>query len=369
MTQSALQYASSRNDDEIDLLELFRLLWQKKVVILAFVLAATLLALAYAFTAAEKWTSIAYVRAPRVEQLKAYLEQRRALARVTGNKPVDIAALSNKLFNDFIQLSATEQVKHAFFLGSPYYKNQTQEAEEQSSRSVLHRLADKDLQIKAPGKNEISPSYTLSFTAANAGDAQGVLTAYIDAVNRQALALVDREFGDSLNAGVLSRQAEASDIEFQVEHARKRYIADLEAALSTARNAGIKEYTVGQHLPGSAVIELRNVDRLFMLGEKYLSAELATAKDSPLLFPPRYYELKRELQMLEPMLEYLAAPSDSYSYQLAPTLPLSREAPKRSLIVVLGVILGGMLGCGWVLVTAALRRPKHQDARPPGAAV
>lgn len=350
------QYSPRRCEDEIDLLELFRLLWHRKWTIAAITLLGAAIALAYALTATEKWTSIAYVRAPRVEQVKAYLELRRAFARATGEGVVDVSALASKLFSDFIELSGTEGVRQDFIQDSEYYKKQTQGMSAVSAGRVLQHMALDDLKVKAPGKNDISPGYTLSFTANNATAARQLLTGYIDAVNKQALELIDKEFADRLQASVLTRQAELANLELKQRNERDNHIADLRAALATAHSAGLKDYAGGQNITGSAIIELRNVNRLFMLGEKYLSAELRTAQESPLIFPPRYYEVRRELQLLEPLLKHQPALAYSYSYQLPPTLPLGRDAPKRALVVVLGLLLGGMLGCGWALIAAALRK-------------
>ncbi|MOA22764.1 Chain length determinant protein [compost metagenome] len=48
-----------------------------------------------------------------------------------------------------------------------------------------------------------------------------------------------------------------------------------------------------------------------------------------------------------------------FSYLDAPDEPMSRDKPKRPLIVVLATLLGGMLGVGIVLVRHAFRRPEQ----------
>lgn len=353
--ESATQHLAIRDNDEIDLIELFDLLWRSKWVIGAITLLVVVIALAYALMATQKWTSVAYVRAPRVEQIKAYLEQRRVLARITGNGVVDVGALSGKLFNSFLDLGAADLTKQRFFLDSAYYEKLVHGSAATKARYVLDDVVN-SLQIRSPGKGDVSPRYTLSFVADSAEDAQSVLTAYVEAVNHQASALVDGEFQNGLNASVLARRAEMADLEFKAKNMRNTHILELQAALATARNAGIKQYAGGRVASGTTVIELRNLNHLFLLGEKYLSSELRTAQESPLIFPPRYYELKRELQLLDPLLNYRSVPSYSYSYLLSPTLPSSRTAPKRALIVILGGILGVMLGCGWVVVSASVRR-------------
>ncbi len=48
-----------------------------------------------------------------------------------------------------------------------------------------------------------------------------------------------------------------------------------------------------------------------------------------------------------------------FTYLDTPDEPLSRDKPKRPLIVVLATLLGGMLGVGIVLVRHAFRRPEQ----------
>ncbi len=354
--ETAARRSPLRGGGKVSLVEMVRIIRRGKLAIVATTLLGASIAFIYTFTAAEVWVSVAYVAAPRVEHFKAELERHRAFARVTGEGVINVSALASKLLNDFIALSVTESVKQEFILGSAYYKSLIRGMDAADAGQVLQQVVD-GLRIKAPGRGDVSPHVGLSFKANTAADARSVLADYIAFVNKRALALVGDEFADRLQASVLRRQAELDSLEFKQESERKSYIAELKAALSTARSAGLKDYVGGRSISDSAVVELLSMNRLSVLGEKYLSAELRTAEESPLRFPPRYYEVKRELQLLKPLLDYRAAGlSYSYSYQMPPTLPLDQEGPARGLIVALGLLAGGVLGCGWVLVSAVLRK-------------
>src|SRR5690606_22044581 len=112
------------HSDEIDLFELAQTLWNGRYALLAFCLAGLVLATVYAFTAKEQWTSVAYVSKPRLEQIGAYLEQRRAMARVDGNKSVDTEALTQTLFNGFILQAAAMKTRLEYLAGTDYFKQQ-----------------------------------------------------------------------------------------------------------------------------------------------------------------------------------------------------------------------------------------------------
>lgn len=68
---------SLRSHDEIDLIELFRILWSKKWWIVISTIIFTILAGVYAFAAKEQWTSKAEVVEPQLVDLGDYLNLRK----------------------------------------------------------------------------------------------------------------------------------------------------------------------------------------------------------------------------------------------------------------------------------------------------
>lgn len=56
-----IQSSAGKRDDEIDLVELIKVLWNKKIWIVLSTIVFTALAAVYAFTAKEQWTSKAEV--------------------------------------------------------------------------------------------------------------------------------------------------------------------------------------------------------------------------------------------------------------------------------------------------------------------
>jgi len=350
----------SAHSDEIDLFELAQTIWKGRYVLLAFCFAGILLAALYAFTAKEQWTSVAYVSKPRLEQIGAYLEQRRAMARVDGNRPVDTAALTDTLFSGFISQAAAMKTRLEYLAGTEYFKQQLKDSKDPSTERMLLLDLAALLQIKPFDKNQIAPYYEFSFSADTPEQAQEMLTGYLLWVNDLSFRLIDEDFNNHLDAQILSRQTELANIDFQLRAERQNRIENIENALHTAKLANVTDYVVARQTEGATVIELSDSKRLFMLGQKYLKAELDTAHEAPIIYPPRYYEMRRELAQLEPLRKY-EVKTLSYSYQLAPTLPVKRDKPKRALIIVLGAMVGGLLGCFWVLAAAALRRKQ----RPP----
>lgn len=75
---------NKHREDEIDLVDLFLVLWQKKVWIILSAFVCTLLAAGYAFTAQEQWTSKSEVIAPKTTDFSSYFNVRKEYARITG---------------------------------------------------------------------------------------------------------------------------------------------------------------------------------------------------------------------------------------------------------------------------------------------
>lgn len=349
-----MQYGN-KISDEIDLADLFRVLWRRRLLILGCIVLGFAGSFLYASLAAERWKSVAYLNRPRVSHIYDYLEQRRTLARADDNHVVDRDALASSLFGEFIRQASAEENKRDFFRQHPYV-SELLEGASADEREAINSAAQY-LTIDVPEDGAFNPHYTLSFKAPTAEQAQRVLSDYIAYSNKRAVEIFDAEFRDALTSSILTRRTERDLIERQLQTQRSNWIEELSAALDTARAAGVTNYMEGRAIAGNVIVELTERQRLFMLGETYLAAELKTAQESPIVYPLRYHEIETQLAMLEPLLDYDAPDTQAYRYLLEPTLPLQRESPRRSLIVALGVVLGGMFGIFVALIHSMVGRP------------
>lgn len=74
----------------------------------------------------------------------------------------------------------------------------------------------------------------------------------------------------------------------------------------------------------------------------------------PLVFSSNYYQTKQNLLDIG-NLKIETASIHAYRYVMKPTLPVRRDSPKKAIVLVLAVLLGGMIGAGVVLGRNALR--------------
>ncbi len=124
-----------------------------------------------------------------------------------------------------------------------------------------------------------------------------------------------------------------------------------EYGLRITQAAGIESPVQNLQNQGSLAIDL---------GARALAEKLKILKEikNPEFMNPGIGALRLQLSSLQAIkLEDL--PFQSFAYLASPSEPLSRDKPKRAMIVVLATLLGGMLGIGIVLVRHAFRRPEQ----------
>ncbi len=278
--------------------------------------------------------------------------------QAVGSQPLD-----DFLFGRFISEAAARNNRLAYLSHTAYYAALVKRAHGATShRALLARLADR-LKVSEPGKGQVNPYYTLSFSARTAAQAQKVLAGYVQWVNDRANKQAHGVFENRIQDATLTLQNAIDSTALEVKVKRQNAIDKLEHALHTAQLAGIKDNAMASP-QGPAAGTGGQVDggQLFLLGEKLLGAQLKSAKQAALIYPPDYYKAKQALAQLKALGDGHVK-ATLYAYQLQPTLPVHRDKPRRSLIVLLGAIVGILVGCFLVLVLDALRAHRRLPPR------
>ena len=206
-----------------------------------------------------------------------------------------------------------------------------------------------------PDEKQTLPYFMLSVSADNPQVALALLTDYVSRINDQVMAQDEAEFRHQVDATILARQKEQQDIAFSLQADRANQLANLTRSRSTAQRAGITDYYANSASNGGTKIELANSVHKYMLGENFLSAEINSLMESPIVYPVRYHDISRELSLLAPLRQQQVT-AQVYRYQLTPGEHVKKDRPKKALIGGLGVLLGGMLGIATVLFTDSLAR-------------
>lgn len=354
------------NNDEIDLINLIKILWQKKLWIILSTIICIVIGGAYAFTAKQKWTSSAEIAAPQNSDIAQYLRLRQDYALATGGK-YDSGAIRGELFSQLLRNARSTDVKRAFFEQLPWFKAQTEGKTEAEKRALLNGLTTEQLQLlpveihKKDQAQLVKDGRDISFSAETPIEAQDVLNQFLPYISREAFQFTLDNFVFGAEAHLTSLAFKKAQYERNLPLAFNQKKIEIEAALKTAKQAGIENYTsktakgydIPQFALGDTKVAIGNINSpfFFMLGTKYLQAQLDTLMQDGVIYPPAYYQITNQVTQLTPILQKIKnlKAEPSYSYVSSPSYPITRDAPKRSLILVIAALLGGMLGCIGVL--------------------
>ena len=359
-----------QNNNEIDLIELIKALWNKKIWILLSAFFCTAIAGVYAFTAKEQWTSTAIIVAPRSTDLGHLLPIRAEYARIIGDGDFSAGKLSGSLYGQFKHFLLSNDLKRKFLEQSELLKNYTKNMTEEQKHAYIENAVAKYLIVHEvdPKKKDLTEldkiGLKVTFSAETPKDAQSVLTEYVSFVNKYILNQINQEFKQEFNLRLDALKFTKEQIEENLTEAKKVQVENLTNALDIARKAGIKDFSRGnnnisvpEYMLGDARLnisdsKLADGTYLFMLGEKYLQAQLDIAKNTPVVYPTNYYSTDRQLVKLNELVPQLESIENvkAYYYLSSPDYPVQRDWPKRLILLIVGFVFGVVLSSLIILV-------------------
>lgn len=355
------RYQKINESDEIDLVELVKNLWKKKLWIILSAFVCTVISAGYAFTAKEQWTSTAIVAAPRSTDLGSLLPVRAEYARIVGDSEFSTGKLSNSLYEQFKHFLLSSDLKREFLSQSTLVKDYTKEMTDEQRDNYIETAISNYLVVHEvdPKKKDLTEldkiGLKLTFSAETPKLAQSVLIDYINFVNKYVLNQTNKEFKLGFNLRLDALKFTKLQIEESLTEAKKVQVENLTKALNIAKKAGITdfskantnslsvpEYMLGEGRLNISDSKLADGTYLFMLGEKYLQAQLDIAKNTEIVYPVNYYSTERQLAKLtelEPRLDNIGEVK-SYYYLSSPDYPVMRDKPNKLMILSIAFCLG-----------------------------
>ena len=363
------RYQKINESDEIDLIELVKNLWRKKLWIILSAFVFTAIAAGYAFTAKEQWTSKSVVIPPKVANLGDYLSFRSEYASILDIKDFSQDKVSENVFNDFKTALFSRSLKEAFFSQSKWFNTYADKNanSEETKHKLLSNLVDKNLIVTVPDpkKDPNAIGVNVSFSAETPKEAQDVLSAYIQFVNQWVVIQNKKDFLADISVVRSGLEIQKNKIKQDAENARQIQLENLTTALNIAKSAGIKDYSkslsgnisllevsLGDTRVPSTDSKLSDGTYLFMLGEQYLQAQVNTLKNAPLVYPLNYYNIEKQanlLSALEKKVEKEGAVS-GYYYLSEPDYPVIKDKPNKMLISLIGFILGLLVSILYIVL-------------------
>ena len=346
------------NANEIDLVNLIEILWLARTKIIATVFAFACVGILVSFLLPQKWTSQAIVTPAEAVQWQG-LENTLTKLRVLD---MDISVSRGDVFNLFIKKFQSPSLLEEYLRSSPYVMEQLKGADidEMELHQAIVRLSEKmkavDTNLGKKNETSLYTSWTLSFTAPQAEEAQSVLKGYIQYIS----ALVVKEtLEDIRNKLSIKTSYEKERLEMdrvRLKNQLEANIQRLNYSLEIANAAGIKKpvYSNGQAVKDDP-------DFSISLGADGIERKLEIEKSVT-----DVAEINGELRNRQYHVEQLLAMNvgdvtfTPFKYQLSPSLPVKKDGPAKSMIVILAALLGGMVACGGVLLNHAMMSRKQK---------
>lgn len=355
---------SYHQSDEIDLRELFLALWKGKLTIIISTVSFTVIAVAYALMAQQWWSSTAKISQPQLHDMAAYQQQVKQYQPVFDIYQDDGTVLVSEALDDFVDTEILFQRfvdtfnssdnKRRFLNSSEEFKqykaelNFRSELESEEIRRLYAEWFQKITAVAEDKMAETSP-YNLSFQSVTKESSFSMLNSYLEIIG----AKTREDALNNLEAVVSSKHNELLQqkriLEAQAKNLIEVEVKRAEYALDIAKAAN-----VDTPIQGSNDNEIFSID----LGTKGLAAKVNVLKSIANLsvIEPRLQQIDAKLAMLEELKIDRNIQFQTFRFLENVEQPISRDKPKRPLIAVLGILLGGMFGVAIVLIRFAFRK-------------
>lgn len=309
----------SYSPEQVDFVDLLLQLWRNKRTIAIFVVVTLLAAVVYLSVVKEKWTSTSVITMPDAGQITGYTN---AMSLLNGTSSADINDIQQRVIGRF---------NAAFSALSETLENQ----QEPEKLTIDSAVRGQPLPLK------------LTYQGDSAENAQKTLAQYIQQVDEQIADELDLDLSVNIKSRTNELVALLATQEKVAQEQKDLRLKQISAALKVAQEAQIKTPQVQQ-------TQEVTQDTMFLLGGEALESMIKNESSRPLVFPDNYYQMRKNLLDIA-RLKTDPANMHSYRYVMKPTLPVRRDSPKRALTLILAVLLGGILGSGYVLARNALR--------------
>ncbi len=351
-----------RESDEIDLKVLGGVMWSGRLSIIVFTLLGMICALSYALLAQQWWSSHAVISMPLPQDIAKYREQVKQFQPVFDIYQDDGTVLvsrelndlidSDVLFKRFISAFNSNNNKSDFLDTSVQFQTFKAEIEregldEQGLDDELRKLYSEwfeKISAQPIDPKDLRSGYTLKFQSTSKVSSYDLLNHYLGLVQERQ----NEEAIDNLSSVIQGKKQELIQqkniLETQaqgklaVEAERAKYALDIAKAAQVDRPI----------LSGNNEDELFDID----LGSKALGEKVKVLKSVKNLsvVEPRLEQINAKLKMLDTLQVNKDLKFQTYKMLEDVEQPISRDAPMRAMIVILGTLLGALLGMAMVTI-------------------
>lgn len=342
-----------RYDDELDLLGLLIILFNRKSIVALFTCLALLVGVGISYMMPQRWTSSAVLVPPESPQLRSMekiLTELNVLDIKTNISP-------DSLLSDFMRNFDSRTLREKYLVNTIYFKElvkdkaNSPEMRNKLINSILQGniVSHSSVQDKVTDKKEYR-YYEIKYTAENPVAARDLLEGYINYVT----VVVESELHQRITYEVDMLKGKAIgqynlDVS-RAENAHNIKLERLQYALQIADAAGLKKPSWSN---GNTIQD--DPDFSVTLGADGLRRKLQIEQSisNPVMLNPDLQNRRLYIEKLN-IMNINDLHVKPFKYMRAPYEPIKRDAPNRALIVLLFALAGGVAGCSYVLLNNAL---------------
>lgn len=351
--QETGSYAAHTRDDEIDLVELAKALWSQKLIIIGATIAGAAIALAYALFSTPVYEAKATVLPPLLSDIASYNAGRTESSENQSQlKPFTV----DEVYAVFTRNLRSLSLRRDFFRN--VYIPSLPEAARAAPRDQLWSKFNEIVSVRTPDKQRtelVEVSVQQSEPDQAAAWANELISRAAEASERDMQLNVSSE----LDIRIRSVERRIASLRSTAQQRREDRIAILKEALVVARAVGMDspQVTAGRTSSNEELSEFIDGSLTYMRGAKAIEAEMKVleARESDDPFIPELRSSQEQLSFLK-TVEVRPENVSVFTLDSAAEVPETPIKPKKSLIVALGIVLGGMLGVFIALIRVLIRR-------------
>lgn len=336
--------------DEIDLVEIFLIIFRAKKIIILITVVFALAGLIVGVFLPQKWTSSSVIIAPTDSESMS-LDNLLDELKVAG---VDSGIDENYLLATYMLFFDSRIIREEFFLQTDYLKMlmKNNPNDELKKRSVLDVISTNNITTESnandkPASTKAYSYFRLKLSAQTPDAAQNLLQGYINYVKKSANDYILFKLQRSL-ALKLEKEERLFALESQrVQSSRDVRIKKIEYALSIAEAAGLKKPVYSS---GASILD--DPDYSITLGGDALKQKLRIEKSitDPLTTSADLRNRAINIDLLR-KINIDNIQFTPFKYLQKPEVPTKKDEPKRLLILVIFILIGFIVA----IVTALLR--------------
>ncbi|MDR5617357.1 LPS O-antigen length regulator Wzz(fepE) [Arsenophonus sp.] len=356
--------ADTKQDDEIDLFELFSILYQSKLLIAIFVAVLSAAAFCWSLFLPQKWASKAMIVQPTAQEtfkLNEFLSQLRVMDVETN---ID----AEQVYAKFLDAYRSQLLQENFLKSSDYFQqlvksteSQSLEREQQLLRDIINNITVGNVMFSKNANNNVDDitqpiEASVEFSAATAQDAQNLLSDYLRYVGSNIRQEIKAELNEKIAQQIVYAKGKYAIKLTALKNANRVAVQRLKNSLTIAQSVGVKKPVSTTH---NFIQD--DLDYPIALGSEALAKKLAIIEqdNDQLPLDPELLNSQQYIQQLQ-ALNTKDIWFQPVKYIQKPTLPLAKQTPKQMYMVVLAGLAGLILGCVYVLLRHTINSRKQQ---------